>query len=214
MPGIRTAEDYLRSEYVRLLPVMQRTLIAVETEVRHLLLNLTLDLHRYEHLTVRARLKECESAIDALRRRQKYGLFDPDRAAEYSLTSLPDLVGIRVLAFPQRRLHEARTALYSRVAGWIADPVQATNPETGEIAFKYSGRWHNDDPIRSEIQVVSLLVGLFWEVEHAAIYKPSPNLHGIARSLQMKQKVAAVETALREFENEFGRLVDGAFEEF
>lgn len=84
MPSIRTAEDYLRSEYVLLLPRMQRTMVAVETEVRHLLLSLTLDLDRYERLAVRTRLKDCESAIDALRRRQQYGLFDADRAEQYS----------------------------------------------------------------------------------------------------------------------------------
>jgi ppGpp synthetase/RelA/SpoT-type nucleotidyltranferase len=117
MPSIRTAEDYLRSEYVRLIPAMQRTLIAVETGVRHLLLDLTLGLNRYEHVIVRSRLKDCESAMDALRRRQKYGLFDPDRAEQYSLTTLPDLIGVRVLAFPQRRLEEARAALASRIAG-------------------------------------------------------------------------------------------------
>lgn len=212
MPRIRTVEDYLRSEYVRLLPVMQRTLTAVETEVRHLLLDLTLGLHRYERVTVRARLKECESAIDALRRRQQYGVFDSDHAEQYSLTALPDLVGIRVLTFPQRRLEEARIALSSRLRGWVADHVSAASAEADAIALKYSGRWKPDDPVRSEIQLVSLLVGLFWEVEHAAIYKPSPNLRGITKSIEMKRKVAAVETALRDFELEFGRLIEEASE--
>src|ERR1043166_2146083 len=104
MSSIRTAEDYLRSEYVRLFPAMQRTVIAVKTEVRHLLLGLMLDLDRFEQVAVKTRLKDCESAIDALRRRQQYGLFDSDRADQYSLAALPDLVGIRVLVFPPRRL--------------------------------------------------------------------------------------------------------------
>ncbi len=91
MPTIRTAEDYLRSEYVRLVPAMQRTSVTVETEVRHLLLGLTLDLDRYERLSVKTRIKDCESAIDALRRRQQYGLFDQERADQYTLTALPDL---------------------------------------------------------------------------------------------------------------------------
>lgn len=82
------------------------------------------------------------------------------------------------------------------------------------IALKYSGRWNPDDPFRAEVQVVSLLVGLFWEVEHAAIYKPNPNLRGVAKSIEMSRKVAAVETALREFEIEFQRLVDEASQTF
>jgi hypothetical protein len=211
MPGIRTVEDSLRSEYVRLIPAMRRTSIAVETGVRHLLLDLTLDLHRYEQVIVKSRLKECESAIDALRRRQPFGLFDAARDTPYSLTSLPDLVGVRVLAFPQRRLEEARVALSPRLNEWVADHVlSSAGPEAGVIALKYSGRWNVDDPIRSEIQLVSLLVGLFWEVEHSAIYKPSPNLRGIEKSIEMKRKIVAVETALQEFESEFARLIEEA----
>jgi hypothetical protein len=64
--------------------------------------------------------------------------------------------------------------------------------------------------MRSEIQLVSLLVGLFWEVEHSAIYKPSPRLRGMTKSIEMKRKIAAVETALREFEMEFERLLEEA----
>jgi len=210
MPSIRIAEDYLRSEYVRLLPAMQRTAIAVETEVRHLLLGLTLDLERFERVVVKTRLKDSESAIDALRRRQPYGLFDPDHAETYSLTALPDLVGVRVLVFPPRRLDEVRAALAPRLNGWMADPVAATARGSDLIALKYSGRWTDADPVRSEVQIVSMLVGLFWEVEHSAIYKPNPNLRGIARSMEMSQRIAAVETALREFEIEFQRIVDDA----
>jgi len=214
MSSIRTAEDYLRSEYVRLLPAMQRTVIAVETEVRHLLLGLMLDLDRFEQVAVKTRLKDCESAIDALRRRQQYGLFDSDRAEQYSLTALPDLVGIRVLVFPPRRLDEARAALVPRLTGWVADPVPANSHGTEAIAFKYSGRWNDADPFRSEIQVVSMLVGLFWDVEHSAIYKPNPNLRGIAKSMEMRHKIAAVEVALKEFEVEFQRLVNEASQTF
>jgi hypothetical protein len=211
MPGIRTVEDSLRSEYVRLIPAMRRASIAVETGVRHLLLDLTLDLHRHEQVIVKSRLKECESAIDALRRRQPFGLFDSARDTRYSLTALPDLVGVRVLSFPQRRLEEARVALSPRLNGWVADHVlSSAGPEAGVIALKYSGRWNAADPIRSEIQLVSLLVGLFWEVEHSAIYKPSPSLRGIEKSIEMKRKIIAVETALQEFESEFARLIEEA----
>jgi len=71
------------------------------------------------------------------------------------------------------------------------------------IIFKYRGLWNPDDRVRSEIQIASLLIGLFWEVEHSAVYKPSPNLRGVAESLLMKERIAAVEMALKEFELEF-----------
>ncbi|MGH9584156.1 MAG: hypothetical protein ACRD4O_14605, partial [Bryobacteraceae bacterium] len=58
-----------------------------------------------------------------------------------------------------------------------------------------------------EYQIVSMLKGLFWEVEHSAIYKPSPQLRGIARSLEMKEPIANVHRALRRFEEEFEELV-------
>src|SRR5712675_122584 len=111
----RTVEDRLRSEYAYLLPAMQRTRTEVETEVQHELLRATLSLDQYERIVVRSRLKDCESAVDALRRREKFGLFDADHPEQYSLTSLPDLVGVRILTFPQRRLKEVHETLLPRI---------------------------------------------------------------------------------------------------
>jgi len=195
----RTVEDRLRSEYAYLLPAMQRTRTEVETEVQHVLLQATLSLDQYERIIVRSRLKDCESAVDALRRREKFGLFDPDHPEQYSLTSLPDLVGVRVLTFPQRCLEEVHKTLVPRIAGWVADHIEP-------IVFKYTGRWNPGDLVRSEIQVLSLLIGLFWEAEHSAIYKPSPNLRGVAP--RMRDSSSAVIAALQEFESEFGRLIE------
>jgi predicted ATP-grasp superfamily ATP-dependent carboligase len=52
-----------------------------------------------------------------------------------------------------------------------------------------------------------MLIGLYWEVEHAAIYKPSPRLRGIADSLDMKQRDNDVHAALRAFETEFEKQI-------
>ena len=204
----RTVEDRIRAEYFDLLPAMRRAFTAIETEVRHILLPATLALHPHEHIVVRSRLKDCESALNKLRREEGFGVFDPDEPGKYSLTSLPDLVGVRVLTFPERRLESVRQALWPRISEWEADHVTGAHPEEGPIAFKYRGFWKPDDPVKCEIQVVSLLIGLFWEVEHSAIYKPSPNLRGVAESGNMRQRTAAVETALKEFEREFGRLIE------
>jgi hypothetical protein len=55
----------------------------------------------------------------------------------------------------------------------------------------------------SEYQIVSTLIGLFWDVEHAAIYKQSPNLKGLGPVMQ--EQTSAVNKALKAFEDEFER---------
>ena len=60
--------------------------------------------------------------------------------------------------------------------------------------------------ISCEYQIVSTLVGLFWEVEHSAIYKQSPNLKALAPLL--KEQTSAVYEALRSFETEFERQIE------
>jgi hypothetical protein len=208
MSSARLVEDCLRAEYVALLPSLQRILTQIETEVRYALLPLTLRLDRHERILIRARLKDCESAVDSLRRRQEFGTFDAEQPGRYSLATLPDLVGIRVLTFPQRQFEAVRLLLSSRTDPWNADHLSGVNAEDPPVALKYHGLWSEADPVESEIQIVSLLVGLFWEVEHSAIYKPSPKLRGIEKSRTMKGRTAAVLSALRAFEQEFDRLID------
>jgi ppGpp synthetase/RelA/SpoT-type nucleotidyltranferase len=210
MNEVRYVEDLLRAEYVALLPSMQRILTQIETEVRYALLPLTLPLDRYERVLVRGRLKECESAVDALRRRQEGGTFVPEEPERYSLTSLPDLVGVRVLTFPRRHFEAVRGLLSPMTDSWTADPLDGPSPTDLPVALKYDGFRNPADAVRVEIQIVSLLVGLFWEVEHAAIYKPSPSLRGVEKSPAMQARTAAVLTALRDFEEEFDRQIDDA----
>lgn len=52
-----------------------------------------------------------------------------------------------------------------------------------------------------------MLIGLFWELEHSTIYKPSPELKGIGASLEMRQRTTDVLKALKQFEEEFDRLL-------
>jgi len=67
---------------------MQRTLVALDADVRHHVLPVIISLNRYEQVLIVSRIKECGSALDALRRRQEARVFDPDRLEAYSLTSL------------------------------------------------------------------------------------------------------------------------------
>ncbi|MGH9422473.1 MAG: hypothetical protein ACRD3J_21030, partial [Thermoanaerobaculia bacterium] len=102
-------------------------------------------------------------------------------------------------------------ALEPRLSGWRGDHISKSTEET-PIAFKYHGLWSSTDSFRSELQIVSLLIGLFWEVEHSAIYKPAPRLQGIARSIAMQDRNNAVVTALQQFEQEFDRKIESGSE--
>jgi len=203
----RTVDDRLRAEYFELLPVAGRVLEELETEVRHRLLPLSLKLDRHERLVVTSRIKGCESALDALRRRQESRAFDMRRVDSYTLTSLPDLVGVRVLVFPRSRWIEADGGLRQLFPSWTSDPVPGGDSSGEPLAFKYHGYCSASTHVRAELQVVPMLIGLFWQVEHSAIYKPSPQLSGMMQSLKMQQRTSAVIEALKAFEEEFEGLV-------
>jgi hypothetical protein len=202
----RTIEDLLRAEYFTLLPEIRKVTWQLETEIRFHTLQILHSLNHYEQLIVKSRVKECESAIKALQRRQEGRVFNPDRPGDYSLLSLPDLAGVRALVFPRDRLVDVDRCLNELFAGWAANPVP---DETGAaLALKYSGYCRGvSDKVRGEYQVVPMLVGLFWEVEHSAMYKPDPSLKGIGTSIEMKRLKANVEDALTRFEAGVERFV-------
>ncbi len=187
----RFVEDILRAEYFKLLPEIRRVTWQLETEIRYHTSSIRHKLRQYEQLLIRSRVKDCESAIKALQRRQEGRVFDPDRS--YSLTSLPDLAGVRVLIFPGSKLKAAHPLLRKSYSDWEADPVP--DGAGGLLAHKYNGYCHDiSSTIRAEYQIVPMLVGLFWEVEHSAMYKPDPALMGIGKSPEMNQLKAEVES--------------------
>jgi ppGpp synthetase/RelA/SpoT-type nucleotidyltranferase len=203
----RTVEDRLREEYFDLLPEIRRVVEHIEAEVRYRLLPLSRKLHKFERLDVTSRIKECESALESLRRRQQGAIFYPSPVEPYTLTNLKDLAGVRVLVFPQSRISEVDSILreVNAFSEWVADPVR----DGGRIlALKYSGYCTDaSSRISGEYQIVSVLIGLFWNIEHSAIYKPSPQLKGVVRSLTMQERTKDVLEALNAFEEEFERLV-------
>ena len=205
--AIRTIEDRLREEYFELLPQIRRVAEQLATEVGYHTLPISRSLNRPERLDVTSRIKECDSALDALRRRQEGGTFDTDRPELYTLSTLPDLAGVRVLAFPRGLLSEIDQVLREQFSSWHPDPVLA---ESGDIlAYTYYGYCAASNRVQGEYQVVPMLTGLFWEVEHSAMYKPHPRLKGIDRSLEMRKRREDVYSALQKFEDEFERLVSG-----
>ncbi len=200
----RTVEDRLREEYFQLLPEIRRVAGQLESPINYHLLSIANELEEYEQLLVRFRVKECESAVDALRRRQEGASFDNDRPARYTLTNLNDLAGVRVLVFPRKRLAEVEGALREIFPSWTADPVKAQGQV---LALKYHGISGASERIRGEYQIVPMLIGLFWEVEHSAIYKPAPRLKGVVKSLAMQQRTNEVLEALNAFEDQFETLI-------
>jgi len=203
----RTVEDRLREEYFDLLPDIRRVADELEAEVKHCLVPVSLRLDQYERLVVTSRVKECESALDSLRRRQEGATFDSGRPELYSLDNLKDLAGVRVLVFPRSRLAEADRNLRQRFQAWTADPIPGYDENDEPLALKYFGYCRASDRIRAEFQIVPMLTALFWEVEHSVIYKPSPSLKGVARSLEMQQRTRDVLMGLKAFEDEFARLI-------
>src|SRR5258708_14629376 len=205
----RSIEDRLREEYFALLPDTRQIADELETEVRHCLLPLSCKLHRYEKIEVSSRVKDCESALGALRRRQEGATFDSDRADSYTLTTLNDLAGVRVLAFPRSRWIEAESILrrHADIAKWTSDPVPSDDAASEPLAYKYYGYCSRSRRLRAELQHVTMLIGLIWQVEHSAIYKPAPELKGVLASLEMRQPTNDVYKALRLFEGWFERLV-------
>jgi hypothetical protein len=129
--------------------------------------------------------------------------------ATSTLNSLNDLVGVRVLAFPKSRLTQANAALRAHplFSSWSPDPVRADAWDEEPLALKYYGYCDASARVHGELQVVPMLVGLFWQIEHSTIYKPSPELKGVSQSLEMRERSSDVLKALKAFEEEFERLV-------
>lgn len=198
----RKPEDRLRQEYFDLLPDIRRVLWYLEAEIRYHTREVVQGLRRHEQLLVKSRVKECESAVKTLRDQQEGRTFDPDRLDSYSLSSLPDLAGVRVLVFPNSRLVEVDKALRSHFPMWTSKPV--TNDSEEALAPKYYGHCENvSDKVSGEYQIVPMLLGLFWEVEHSAMYK----FREVANSKDMQKQRANVEDALSNFEKEIDRFV-------
>lgn len=199
--------NQLREEYFELLPEIRRVVGYLEAEVRYHTRHILQRLEDHEQLEITSRVKGCESAIQSLRRRQREGgTFDPGKPDNYSLLDLPDLAGVRVLVFPRSILSEVDEALRARFTNWTSNPVPVARGAL--LVPKYSGKCKNvSRKIQAEYQVVPMLIGLYWQVEHSAIYKPPPALKGKAGSAPMKDLGADVECALLNFEAEFERLV-------
>jgi hypothetical protein len=198
---LRTVEDRLREEYFLLASEIKRVLHQLQTDVSYLLLPVTLELKHHERIHVEARAKDCDSAINALRRREEARQFDEDAPTRYTLTSLPDLAGLRVMVFPKSRLEDVHAIVRARYAEWSSDPVKTGTPPRFR-AWKYHGFCSTSSRVRAELQIVPMLTGLFWQVEHDAFYKPrDPVLAGAANKPVIRERTECVYDAFDELED-------------
>ena len=205
----RTIEDRLREQYFDLLPEIRRVAWQLEAEIRFHTRRIHQSLRDHEQLVIKSRVKECESALNRVVRSMRRSrlrpdgpkegegrVFDAERPQDYSILDLEDLAGVRVLAFPNSRVAEVDDILREHFADWTYKPVK---DDSGSIlAPKYFGYCTAvSKKVRAEYPVVPMLVGLFWEVEHAAMYK----LRAVAKSKVMRGHRANVEQALSAFES-------------
>jgi ppGpp synthetase/RelA/SpoT-type nucleotidyltranferase len=138
--NVRTVEDRLREEYFDLLPEIRRVAEHLEAVIKYRLLPISRGLDRFEQITVKSRIKDCESAVDALRRRQEGATFDPDSVHGYTLKGLRDLAGVRVLAFPRSRLQEIDVVLQEEEMGGGSSAGRKAGKARVQVLGVFSGK--------------------------------------------------------------------------
>jgi hypothetical protein len=117
------------------------------------------------------------------------------------LTHLPDLAAVRVLVFPKSRLDDVHATVRTRYADWISDPVKTGTTSTVR-AWKYHGFCSTSSRVRAELQVVPMLTGLFWQIEHDAFYKPrDPLLRGALNKPIIRERTERVYEAFEALED-------------
>lgn len=82
----------------------------------------------------------------------------------------------------------------------MPDPVSGTT-----LVHKYNGYCSASDQIRAELQISPMLIGQFLDIEHSALYKPSPELE--TAKVLMRDHTNAVFSALQAFDAELERLI-------
>ncbi len=203
MNNIKVTEDYLREEYHKLKPEMVKIMTSLETKVRWYLHDIIFNLKKHQRIEIKIRIKDCESAIASLRKRVE-GNVEKD-FAKSKLTDLKDLVGIQIQAFPRQLIPVINKILIDSLPNWSPNHTYSEDKKD-IVAHKYYGSINKKFNI-CEIQIVPMLVGLFWEVEHFTYYKPYPELVGIKKNLEMQQIIQEVENKLKEFDEVFERIL-------
>ena len=124
------------------------------------------------------------------------------------MIELKDLVGFRVLVFPENLISEVNKKITDNFSSLKSDPILKNNDPEKVVAHKYHGKANEGDTFQSEIQIVSMLIGLFWEVEHFTLYKQDLSFKGVI-SEDLKNKNDEILDALKEYSNIFEKGLKG-----
>lgn len=209
-----TTEDRLRQEYFDLLPELIKIQKLIEAKIKWYLKDTIYNLYKkHQQIEIESRVKDCDSAIETLRRRQKQThRFDENKSDSYTLTALTDLVGLRILVFPPSLIQPVSKVITSKFNAWKPDHTKI-DKKVGKknkkitICKKYRGIVNRKLDIKCEIQIISMLIGAFWDIEHFVLYKPDPTYKGIKEDLTMRRLNNDVLIKLDEFEATFERLI-------
>lgn len=193
----KQAVNELRQEYFELKAPMCNEHRRLDSDARCFLKELEYGLKEHERIGIESRIKDCDSAVDSLRRKQPGRDFVDGES--YSLKQLKDLVGLRILAFPASVMEAVNNIVLEKFGDWKAD-----HKKHGAMqVYKYYGAL-GFEKIPCEIQVVSMLTGKFWDVEHSALYKPSSAFKGaIEANFEIRDLYEEVMNKLAEFETAF-----------
>lgn len=206
MKKLKIVEDYLREEYYGLRRELIKMMTSLETQIRWYLRDIIFNLKKHERIEIKTRIKDCESAIGTLKKDIEFNTFEND-PNKYKLTNLKDLVGIQIRVFPRHLILDVNTILIDKFPSWLSNHTYSED-KTDILAHKYYGLIDNiNNNVRCEIQIVPMLVGLFWEVEHFAYYKPYPELINIKKNLEMQQIVQEIGNKFKEFDEVFERIL-------
>ena len=188
----------LRQDYFELKAAMCREQRQLASDARCFLKELEYSLNEHERIEIESRIKDCDSAIDSLKRKEACGRDFVD-GVSYSFRQLKDMVGLRILAFPTSVMVAANEIVMKRFGDWQPD-----HKKHGAMqVYKYYGVL-GVEKIPCEIQVVSMLTGKFWDVEHSALYKPAPGFKGaINANFEIRDLYKEVMNKLAEFETAF-----------
>ncbi|MBX9587126.1 MAG: hypothetical protein K2X50_07685 [Gammaproteobacteria bacterium] len=80
--------------------------------------------------------------------------------------------------------------------------------ETFRYGFQYQGKIKENENIGCEIQIVPMLIGKYWEVEHFVLYKPLPLYKDIKKDCpEIKELYDKICETLEDFEKKFSEFV-------
>ncbi len=205
---IRLVEDYLREEYIILSPLLNKIKINLEIDINKQILPIVNKLQSFERVSVVSRIKTMKSAIEKLQSKQEGKTFQQNYPEKYSLKQLKDLVGLRVLYFPETLKEELHCIIINKYKSWKYEPVMDFEKGKDIIIHKFYGSIEIGPNIISEIQIMPMLYSRFLDLEHDIIYKPDPKYKGIQRSFELKEVKNKVLKQFQQFENVFCELLN------